>query len=385
MKTNPIFDFIKLCDKNKDTKKTGLILGRSKTTQFEDSRTIEPFKSLDFFPLDRLISIGHIKKGKISDNLDEFAVNNSSGIIIKLPKRLTTNLCKLAGALCADGYIHESYRANKCQYIIELDDKDEVAVHKFSDWFFSEFGYHLKVKKDSRYDMWSIDVGNKIIGRFLCRIIGLQSGKKSSTVRQPLIIERADLRFQRAFWTGFLTFDGATNISGTIELLSRSRYIIRSFEKFLKKEGLTVRTHTDSDKNGYWRIHASKPSRPQLGKWLRLFEKDTRAWKRVFYSFHDYERKALDIHDAIKTFSYLYPPSSSSKTSLVQVLLSIANLRSVSNSKLAESLQIDRDTVRKYRKILSKAKIIKVTKPIRRGQEMTIHFQDNPKEWMLPR
>jgi len=386
MDMNKIFDLTKMCDSIKD-KDWGLILAHAKDYLIKDERILRPYRNQGFFPMDKLKSLKNKERFAIIKNMDRFVVNNSSAVSVKIPISLTVNLCKIAGALCADGHISESKKRGKQGYIIELDDKDRIALEKFNKWFFSEFNYKLKAHKHPKFNMWSIDVGNKIIGRFLQRILDLKIGQKSNDVTIPKIIEKADRKYARAFWLGVLTFDGAVDLSGSIELLVRSKAMIKSFSQFAKSERLSLTTHNSPDKNGFWRIHTSKPSKKDIKKWLKLFEKDTRAWKRIYYMFNEFNNKSKNEEAAIKSLYELYPISNISRTSIKHVFYKIKELKKATNNQLAFSLGIDPDTLRKYRNLLNKASIIrikKIKKVGRTGHKMIIIYNGNIQTWRIP-
>jgi len=379
-----IFDLARLCD-NGDTD-AGLVLVRSRRYFIKDERVLVRYASKKFFPLDRL-KVTDNKKYGIIKNIDKGVINNTCGVIVKVPTCLTINLCKIAGALCADGHIQEVKKGNKRSYIIELDDKDKIAVQKFSNWFFNEFGYRLKVKKKKDHEVYSIDVGNKIIGRFLHRILGLQTGEKSSRVNIPKVIRYADKKYLRAFWLGVLTFDGAVNLSGAIELLIRSKAMIKSFSQFAKSEGISITTHKLPDKNGFWRVHASKPAVNDIKKWLKLFEKDSKSWKKIYYMLNDFNIKTDSEKTAIRILYGLYPTQNISKTSIKDVFHKIKKLKKATNNELAFSLGIDPDTLRKYRNLLKKANIIKIVEVKKTGSDghrMLIEYNRNVETWRMP-
>jgi len=381
-----LFDLTKLCD-DKKNRDWGLILVHSKKYCTEDKRVLTPHKSKGFFPLSRLKKMKNKQKYRIIKNIDRGVVNNSCGVIVKLPRKLSINLCKIAGALCADGHISRSKKLNKCGYIIELDDKDKNAVEKFGGWTFGEFGYRVKIAKYES-NAWSINFGNKIIGRFLHKILGLQIGEKSAKVTIPKIIKRAGKKYVRAFWLGVLTFDGGVDLSGAIELLVRSKPMIKSFSQFAKSEGLSITTHNSPDKNGFWRIHISKPSEKDLKKWIKLFEKDSRAWKRVYYMLGEFDGKTTTEETAVKSLYELYPAHNVSKTSIINVFYKIKELKRATNNEIAFSLGIDSDTLRKYRNLLNKANIIRVMeikKVGSSGHKMIIEYNEDIQTWKIPR
>jgi len=386
MEKNKCFDFLKLCDRIKDKKRTSLILARSKKYKINDARILRPYAKCGFFSLSDLKKINDIKRRKILSSIDEFVVNNSCATKIKLPKKLTTTLCKILGALCADGYLHENKLRNKNNYWIELDDKDKIAIEKFSEWFYQEFAYKAKIHRHPKFHMWSIDATNKIIGRFLHRLTRFPLGKKSEFIDMPSLIKKYSKKYQKAFWVGFLTFDGSVNLSGTIEVLLRSKYMIRSISTFLKSEGLSITTHKIPDKNGFWRIHISNPPKNQLKKWLTLFEPGTRAWKRIYYSIYKFDGKAKNERGAIKSLYRLYPMTNSSKLSITDVFYKVKKVKVTNNQKLAKSLKIDLDTLRKYRNLLHETHMIKTMKCRKKGyHEIIIKYNPHIRTWRIPK
>jgi hypothetical protein len=377
------FDLLSLC--NKKDRPHGIILGASKIYRISDNRVLAPYAPDGFFPLSRLIDLRPLHRKRVSNSINAFVVNNSCGVVVKLPKKLTINLCKIAGAIIADGHISKTRTQNKNGYIIELDDKDKIAVQKFSAWFFEEFGYKLKVTKNKKFEMWSIDVNNKIIGRFLHKVLGIPLGEKSSWVDMPHLIKTASQEYQEAFWLGVLTFDCSVNASGTIELLLRSKPLIKSFTKFSRRKKIAITTHTHPDKNGFWRIHSSKPSPENLKKWIRLFEKNTCAWKRLHYALNPFDNVPLNEAEAIYALGVLYPGANTNKIFIRDIFYKIKTLKEVTNQELAHLLGIDTDTLRKYRNILYKANIISVKSQNRVGDKMFIEYNREINTWKVPR
>jgi predicted transcriptional regulator len=204
----------------------------------------------------------------------------SNYVKVKAPKFLTENLCKIVGAIVADGNIYLGKGKRKWQ--IKIGDQYKDNLELFSKWIRQEFGISLKIKKDKRCRMFYIDFSNKIVFSYLHKIFDVKVGSKSSITGIPKIIKNSPFKYRRAFVVGLCMFDGGIGFERTYFCLStKSKNLLREFNKILKR--LKINYSSTNKPNRANKLYQTYVwSKSDLRKVLNyLLESNTTKWKQL--------------------------------------------------------------------------------------------------------
>ncbi|MBI5061255.1 MAG: hypothetical protein HZB67_02995 [Candidatus Aenigmarchaeota archaeon] len=365
----------------KSDKKFSLILAKPKNrTDISDetwniSKKIVVKKFSDgFLPLYLLDSYKNVA-------LEKLTVNNPSAKPVNAITTLSNELCKILGALCADGHISTK---SKPEYLIQIVDADFEALNAFDKWIEKVFGISYKIKKEYSTNSWRIDINNKVIARYFVHIFKFPTGRKSHFIQMPEEIKKSNLSNQKAFLTGIMTFDGAVNLNKNIELITRSRRLHDDVITVLDKLKMNYKNGC-RDKNGFWRFHIHKPTKTELRKWLSLFENRTEKRKKIFENINGFNKIPNSEEDVIRTFNKIFPRKNRSLTSLVEFYSCVKELKMASINEIAEKLSVDPDTIRKYRAILKDCGIIYERNINNDNSKIEVIFNDNIDSWKIPK
>jgi hypothetical protein len=150
------------------------------------------------------------KQIEIQDAIEELTYGaGNTHKIVKAPKFLTKNLCKIAGAIIADGHlIKHIKKSGSPSYLISIDDEFKDNLDRFCEWMKEEFGTIMQPKYSRKNNYWRVDFGNKIIYRYLNKLLEVPIGKKHEIVKTPSLIKFADLSLKISFLNGLFLFDG---------------------------------------------------------------------------------------------------------------------------------------------------------------------------------
>lgn len=160
--------------------------------------------------------------------------------IVKFPHSLTENLCKIAGAIVADGYLgcQISKTNNRQRYVITVDDQYKDNMKKFCKWIYEEFRLKLKLKYNEPNNYWRVDFCDKIVHRVLNRIFAIPSGRKDFKIELPPIIEN-NFAFTMAFLKGYMLFECGVGIKKLYwNISTKSTRMFEFLNLFLKQQGI---------------------------------------------------------------------------------------------------------------------------------------------------
>ncbi len=270
---------------------------------------------------------------------------------IRLPKKLTKGLAKICGAHVADGTLVKSKTKHGFSYTWRITHGDRIALEYLRSWIKDSFGIDAKIKKSNHGNFYIISINRKVVFRFLTRIIGFPIGDKSSIISMPEIIRNSNQEMKRNFALGVLNFDGCVNIDGCVWLTSKSKRLRDKVAEIMKNDGLEVFTSTKSDKNGRWYLRSKALENRSL--LLNYFIKRSKPWLRAKGFIDNFKNE--DILSIFKK-------TSTSKTSLKEVLNLVIKLKTFDKIVLSRKLGVNEKTSRTYLKILEKAGIIKKIK-----------------------
>jgi transcriptional regulator with XRE-family HTH domain len=176
------------------------------------------------------------KKFEIQDHIEE--VSHSTGrLVIKTycPKFLSINLCKICGAIVADGNLQLSRNSIGCSYVIRAYDQYKDNIDTLCALIYSEFRVKVQPKFDKKENYWFIKFGNKVIFRYLNKIFDIPIGDKSSIVRMPKIIKDSHISYQIAFVSGFMMFDGGVHFNqARFSLGTKSKMLYEDIKQVLE-------------------------------------------------------------------------------------------------------------------------------------------------------
>ncbi|MFA5888182.1 MAG: hypothetical protein WC852_05740, partial [Candidatus Nanoarchaeia archaeon] len=342
-------DFNHLILDSIEDKKHSLILG--KPIGEINPEIIEQSKGIvirkyrgQFFPLRMLCNY----------EIESYAANNTAARIVKLPKNIDADLCKIWGALTADGHITTK---SKAEYIIQITECDLKAINAFQQWFENCFGIKPNVYRYKKCNAWRICVSNKIVGRYLVKILGFPTNKKSNTIRAPDFLDNEIKK--KSFLIGVLTFDAGVNLSDSIEFSVKNEGLLKDVVFLLKELNIKFTYNGKADKNGFWRLHTWNLTREELKKWSELFENGSEKHQKILDILYGYKKEPNCLSEAIFALDKTFPKKNASITSLKDIFNYIKEHKIVCINELCESLKIEKETTIKYRKILKRCNIIK--------------------------
>jgi len=311
--------------------------------------------------------------------------------VLKAPKQLTLELCKIAGAHAADGTIHENFFCITDHYRSNL-----VAFQK---WVKEAFDLDVRLDKISENE-WRIRFHNKVFTRYLTKFFGFPSGCKQYTVKEPEIVKNAPLEFRKAFALGALTFEGGVGIKHQIEFCVASKGFRDSISQILEVCKIQHNCMKEPS-NNYWRFWSNCLDKENAIKWLEFFEPKTEKWHKLNDSINGFSRKVHTFEEAQAALDLVYSKQSSSKITVKDVLLALKELKQAYRYEIVNYLINKKNldsyggkwahSLKHYLDILRKANMILV-KRMKFGKKKSFGsivrevycFNDNISDWRLP-
>lgn len=207
---------------------------------------------------------------------------------VKVVHFLSENLCKIVGALIADGHLTKLIKpSGSPSYVITIDDKYEDNLSRFCSWIREEFGVRLKPKYCSKNNYWRIDFGNKIIYRYLEKLFEVPVGKKYEKLKVPPIIKKSSLNFKVSFLNSLFLFDGGIGKSVYFNFSTKSLTLLKDIEKLLKEIGINPDLVKETlDSSNVFEVRIWK--RKKLKKFIEIFQSNENAqkWKYLNSLIH---------------------------------------------------------------------------------------------------
>ncbi len=287
----------------------------------------------EFYPLvfiEQLLNLANKpeKRFFVQKKIEFLKTNQPPEKVVKAPKVLTKNLCKIAGAHAADGTLAGNFFC--------ITDEHKTNIDAFGKWVEKEFGLSYAARSKSEHE-WAIAFNNKIFGRYLHKIFGFCNGNKIYTVNEPQIIKKSTIELRKSFALGALTFEAGVGMKNQVEFCVASKKFQEDICQILEQTG--VKFHKMEKQSGrYWRFWSNSLTKDETIKWMQLFEPQTEKWLKLYESINGYRGAVNSINDAIDIFDRVYPHKSASKVSLKKVLLAIMQLKETHRYKLAEYL-----------------------------------------------
>jgi len=306
-------------------------------------------KLLDFCP--------H-KKAEVIDEIRELSSGTGNTYVrVKTPRFLTENLCKIVGAIIADGNLYLG--KNKRKWQIKIGDQYKDNLELLSKWLNREFGVKFKVKKDKKHRMFYIEFSNKIIFKFLNRIFDIKIGSKSSTVGMPNIIKKSAFNYHIAFAIGLCMFDGGIGFGRcNFSLSTKSKKLIEEFNKILNKLDISYSYNgLPNHANGlYQTVVWSKNDLRKILKYL--IEPNTTKWRQLYIllnGFKHYNYKNLELVDI------LYPLQRKSAVRFSDIIKLFKKHNLLTKKEIQLKLNRSERTVRSLLNSLERMKLLKST------------------------
>jgi hypothetical protein len=279
----------------------------------------------------------------------------SNYVKVKAPKFLTENLCKIVGAIVADGNIYLGKGKRKWQ--IKIGDQYRDNLELFSKWIRQEFGITLKIKKDKRYRMFYIEFSNKIVFNYLHKIFDIEVGSKSSITSMPKIIKNSPFKYRKAFVVGLCMFDGGIGFERTYFCLStKSENLLREFNKILKR--LKINYSSTNKPNRANKLYQTYVwSKSDLRKVLNyLLEPNTTKWKQLKILLDGL--KPSNYKENLKIIATLFPKVRRTCIGFFDVIELFKESRIMTKKEVERKLNRSERTVRSLLGCLEKMSIL---------------------------
>lgn len=304
--------------------------------------------------IDALLKIWDIKRYEKKKweliELTEFLIAYKSKPT-KAVKELILELCKIAGAHAADGTLsHTRFSKSGFAHRWIIIERDEKAIKSLKEWIENVFGVNVNIKKSNYEDAFKIVIDNKVIFRYLTKILGFKTGHKIYTVSMPSVIQKSNLNMRRNFALGVLTFDGCVDIHGYVRMGLMNEKLRDSVVEVMKEDGIDVKFSRYKRGEFVMRVFI-KENDPRI---LNYF--DGNSIKYILAKFFIDGSNAENIME-------LFNGNVNSKINLRDVLEISRKLRVYTISTLRKCLELSHRTMRAYLRILEKAGYLEVIRP----------------------
>lgn len=321
----------------------------------------------EWFPLAFLNEIIKLSDKKyyfdIQDKIEYLRIGNMASKPIKPLKFITEELCKIAGAHAADGTLFDNRQYGT---LIRIVDGHKSNVFAYAKWIYTSFNLELKpIKSKYSKNMWEIGFKNKIIGRYLNKILGFSYGCKTFDVKEPKIIKKASFNLRKAFALGYLTFEAGCGIKPKIELCCASKHIVDDICDIFSKDNMKFVRMRTGKHSVYWRAWSPCLSHNEAKRWLSYFEPKTEKWFKLYEYIYGFQGKVDNYESACKALSYVFPHQPGSKTTTIEVLSIIRKKGRTWRYDIEKETRLKSawaHSLRHYITILIKANIIKIKK-----------------------
>jgi hypothetical protein len=268
-------------------------------------------------------------------------------------KQLNTNLCILAGAHAADGYLSK-------KGLFSISDENKINLELVSDIIKKEFDIKTriyKVKDENRYAFYFM---NKNFTNYFKNGFNFPLGFKTYTVEMPKIIKN-NLNFEKAFVTGAMTFESSVNINKSITFSATSKKFRDDLAIILLKNKMNIKTSRlikeGNRKKQYVLRTSDNLSKEELEKWLNYYIKGSEKWFKVLELSNGFFGKIKNINTAKKAFELTYSKGRNIKIN--DVINTIRRFKQIDMTNLCKKLNIVKTTISKYLRIIESCNIIR--------------------------
>ncbi|MEK6902265.1 MAG: hypothetical protein AABX02_01600, partial [archaeon] len=287
----------------------------------------------DWFPIvfmELLLELSNQRKKKweIIEKISHLKVSQPPLKIVRTPKYLNSNLCKIAGAHTADGTLSKSYFC--------ITDGDKLNLVAFQKWLHSEFGLNMEIHGRSENE-WAIRFSNKIFARYLNKLFKFPNGKKFETTGIPEIIKHSNKDFRTSFAIGAMGFEAGLGASPEVSLCVLSKKFRDDLAEILKENNIPFVLGGKSSST-YWRFWSGNLQKEKAQEWIKIFEPNTEKWYKLNDLAFGFTAKVNSYDEAIKILEGVYPKNSSNKVITAEVLSVIKEMDEGHRYKIADTL-----------------------------------------------
>ncbi len=281
------------------------------------------------------------EKIKIQSNISELTYGRFSSFRkVTIPKMISLEMVKIAGAIISDGYLQEKtklFNSGRYDQIsrIVIRDQNEDAISLCCRWFNKTFNIDIKARKGKNH--WYISFGNKIIFRYFSKIFNIPVGEKSSIVRVPEIVNR-NTEFKKSFVQSVFLFEGGIDHrTGYAEIGSKSRELIYGLAGILTEFGLKPDFVSKyEDRNG-WKLRIRNKSK--LSKFLDMFcERGTMKYRQLKFHLKAGKKNLNKINSEIDV---LFPRTRKNTINYRDVINSIQKLENSNIEPTFKNVKIE--------------------------------------------
>lgn len=308
--------------------------------------------------------------------------------VCKAPKFIDHGLAKIAGAHAADGClkcratVRNGIKITRYEFVI----KDEYFsnLKAFAGWMESTFGMKPEIKKEKRHKGWFIYIGNKILFRYLNRILQFPVGKKSDCVKVPSMITASHPNIQLAFCLGAFTFDGCVNYrTGYVDFLTKSYELFREINGILN----AVKIQPDfiskqADHLGRWTIRFRRYE--NLEKCLALFEPMTEKWRRLCDHVFGPSGNANNVKELLEKFEKAYPKVNPNALIFSDVIQAVIKLGGATSKEVSSFIGRGNTITYEFLTKLVKWRILNTENEFHKTYRKRWKFNENHEEWNVP-
>lgn len=308
--------------------------------------------------------------------------------VCKAVKSIDEDLSKIAGAHAADGHLkrRETFRKGRKIPRYEFVIRDEYFgnLKVFAKWMESTFGVEVKIKKENRHKGWYIYLGNKILFRYLNRVLGFPSGKKFDCVKVPTAITNSSLDIQLSFCLGAFTFDGCVNYrTGYVDFSTKSHELFTGINRILDAVGIWPDfVSKQADRFSRWIIRFRKYK--NLKKCLALFEPTTEKWWRLKDHIFGPSGNAHDTEELFKKFDYAYPKTKPNAATFSDVIRVVQKFKKTTSKEASSHLERGYTTAHEFLKKLEDWGILCSENEFQDTCRRVWRLNENCKEWKVP-
>jgi hypothetical protein len=356
------------------------------------------YECKDWIPLIFISELLKISKESskqlILDKIDHLANNTPPRVIVKVPKKLTINLCKIAGAHAADGCL---FKDN----LFQITDGDFLNVRAFQNWLKSEFDLDYQIRRvEASSSEWKIAFHNKVFGKFLHIFFDFPYGKKVDSTGMPNLIRNSAPEFRKALTMSVLGFESGLGAARDVSLCVLSKKFRDDIAMVVRENNLTI-TILERPSLAYWRFWSGRLSDEEAKRWMDIFEPNTEKWYKLQEYSVGFKGKVSSLEEAVNALNKVYPRLSANKVITSEVLLVIKKLNRTHRYEIANMLRVEKNlpnyggkwahSLRHHIDILKETNIIKVQKKrfeAKKSFGTTVRdeysYNPNVEEWVLP-
>ncbi len=379
-------ELVEECCKNKNQSKVDLCKFLINKFSCEKSTIKKFIYSKEYYPIyliaELISQLPERKKNKFISEFNESIELMKFGVSktwVKIPKKLSSELAWLCGAIAADGWISRDRFGKERVGIVDQNKNTVLRAKEYFEKLF-EYSPHFYKKKDGAY--WILIADSKIFAKFFVTFFDFHYGKKSGDVSEPSLIKNSS--YSLDFISGVLCFDGSVELDGTVSLGCNSKVLVDEAKKILCNNGLPVK-FSRPEANAYYIRSSSLLSESNIRKWLDLLGGDLEKARRLNYLVNGFSEKIDSESTALKLLENFVGTSRKNNQTLLLIFNIIKQSKSIQKRDLLKQSKVAHATLYKYLFILRKAKIINWKQNnFGKGTVSIYSYNFNIQDWRVP-